>query len=445
MAVEYLKEKLEEIRSILDNFVWIKEYQVFMQSLTNQYAKTYEKINETIQENNSIGLALRVLSTNNQLLEKSLAISELEQLNTLTEPKSTMSSREDFELPPLKEPHRSSIAGDFSNSVNLQDRPTLGIISEAEKFTDTYEMPFEHQARVSLEQKLVHNSNDITLTESTFRVNYQISTTFEVYETHFNLNRETAARNLQLNYDEIIRDLVNATISRIKSRTINLPEDACIILHPQILGILISIYYSSKFVNTEIGETIWSKNLNLYDDPHRTNGYYSTLFDDEGTLTRGKQLIADGKKLNNLTDLRSSDWQSGGNGFRMEWFQARPRSYQFPVRPAISNLVLTGGTGKGQYFTDRPGTCIVIRDAQGIPSMGSHRGQFILQVHEAEIWRNGIHEGPVKGFSLQGNLDEILTKGHLSADESVAINRLIPGSVYTGWLVIPPSTVVLRS
>lgn len=88
---------------------------------------------------------------------------------------------------------------------------------------------------------------------------------------------------------------------------------------------------------------------------------------------------------------------------------------------------------------------LLIRKGYGYPGTGTHPGEFILHVNEAELWKNGDIVGPIDNFSVYGNIHDILGKGNLSSDEVEVSDPNFPGTVYSGWFVIPPSTVSLRS
>lgn len=445
MYQDYLLEKLDDIERVIAQKKWVKSYHIFLQSFKEKRLRTYEEEIQNSEDTTNMGCSVQILSTNQVLFERTISISDVNRLKLLKPPKSTREKANLDQFPKLNQPNTTSIPGDFSNSIDMESVPNFEILNKGFDKSSQYEIPFYHTSSLNLETRVITSDGSTRLTENSLRVNYETSTRFDVRDISYILSRSIAGRSLDLDIEKPILELVNATITRIKSPMENLPDDTAILFHPEVIGRIMTSYFAKTNWNRVLGKNILSSDLNLYDDPTKSGGYYSTLFDDEGQLARPKQILDEGRVVSQLNDMRSSNWKEGGSGYRVDWYQPQTRAYNYRIRPAGTNLILNGGAGKGKYFTERPGKVILVRKGATLPGVSSKASDFILHVHESELYDDGDLLGPVGNFTLSGNFETMLNKGHLSNDPGKMTDQSIPLTFYGGWLIVPSSTVNLRS
>jgi predicted Zn-dependent protease len=251
---------------------------------------------------------------------------------------------------------------------------------------------------------------------------------------------------MEIEFSDIIEDTILSVENQSKKLVKTNSHPPSVILHPEVLGRVIAFHSFQNLVDSPLqiqAKPNWDENLQLYDDPLRTDGYGSCLFDDEGSLTQARQLIEDGYHTAGLFDLMNSDWKVGGNGFRTSWYQPMLRSYQFPLIRNITNLVIVGGNGKGKHFTDRSGTSLVILRGHGFTGGRPENPQFIIHANETELWKDGTFLGPSYNVTVRGSIDELMKQGDLSADQYPVVDDAVSGAVYIGYMHAPSGLIRL--
>lgn len=191
-----------------------------------------------------------------------------------------------------------------------------------------------------------------------------------------------------------------------KAKKFRETRDMKMVFHLSALENLIEILIPSfsgdwsrrKITKLQKGEEMFSKMLNISDDPLLEMGVGSRPFDDEGTISRKKELIKNGVVKNFLFDRECAalaNINEDGNCSRSN-FDSRPTISQ-------SNISIARGTTKD--FSEI-GEHLEIISAHGSHTSNPTTGEFGLEVNTA-IHRNGNIEKPIKGFLISGNIFEV--------------------------------------
>ncbi len=438
MYDNYLLEKLDDINRLLRQHNWLLDYQLFLQSVKELRSTLYETDLLSTSDTIKMGFNLQVLSKSRRFSEYRYSLSSIDQIREIREPGVSAPSIQKF--PGLRAQNSTSIRGDYSKSVDMDRNPTGLLLKNYLSNTEDQKIPFYHDIQVSLENRVIHNQNAITLIENSLRTSSKISAIFSINDFEHNLSRSRSGRSLDLDIKMEIENLVAACETRFTSPVKKLDSDPVIILHPHVLGSLLANYFFNINLPDLNSLTLFNPNIQVYDDPLLRDGYYSHLFDDQGITTRSIPIVEDGVVTNTLS-IADSEGDKGGNGYRNQAFQPRKRSYEHDLVENFTNIVVTGGAGAGIYFQERPGSCLVVRNGYVSPGVSSIEGYFILYVTEADVYKDGKMSHTISNLSMRGSLKEILSKAHFSADISTYVDPSYPIQVNTGWIGIPPSLV----
>jgi PmbA protein len=168
-----------------------------------------------------------------------------------------------------------------------------------------------------------------------------------------------------------------------------------------------SIARGNSFLKDKLGQQIFSKGINIVDDPHKVRGLGSSPFDDEGVANRVWSLIDDGVLttwLLNSSSARQLGLASTGHA---------SRGLAGPSGVGTSNLTLQPGDKDQASLMRDAGTGVLITSMFG-PSLNGNTGDW--SVGCAGFWFEGGELAyPVAEITVAGNLIDIYA-------------RLIPGS-----------------
>lgn len=438
---------IDEIERLIDRFQWISSYELFYQKIEKietQLMQKYRNLDEVyLQKKSNSGIALRIISKNKKMMETSLGISSLHKITDLVEPKSTQKEEEIIIFPSLKTPRIISILGDQSKSINFDENTVLEKLEMLK--LDEQEYEFEESVgslNLERETRYITNTGSTGISNSSLRVNldHKVKILFDYFI--YTISRNESRRNLNFNLEKLKSDIVDNRRKR-SMRFVNANlNDVSVIFHPNIIGKIIA--FQSNFLISNPPNQLnpkWNNQIHLYDDPLRDEGYASTLFDDEGTITKSKLIVEKGRFTNSLNTITAKDPSNGGNGYRSAWFQPLSRSYEYPISKAISNLVVMGGMGKGSNFVQKKSLSMVVRNGHGYIGGMANNPKFVIHASEAELWKGGDYLGPTYNYTFNGSLNEIMKDGDLSADQTQVVDKAIPGAVYIGWLRCPPGLI----
>lgn len=205
---------------------------------------------------------------------------------------------------------------------------------------------------------------------------------------------------------------VEETFSLFGSETITSGKYP-VILTSRVMGSMLGAFsgiFSAKAVlegrsllKDRLGEALGSDLVQLSDQPLNLDGPSARAFDDEGTLSKSLNLIENGvlnSYLHNSVTAARFNTQSTGHG---------ARSIKGSLTVAPSNLILQ----PGELSVDglRSGESVVeVVSVQGLHA-GTNMvsGDFSLQA-DGLLYRNGVLQGALKGFTISGNFIDLLKR-----------------------------------
>ena len=174
----------------------------------------------------------------------------------------------------------------------------------------------------------------------------------------------------------------------------------------------------------KLGQTVFSSELTLVDNPFLSGGAYSFPFDDEGIVPQRKELIAKGQVRNFLADLDTASklHMYGGNA---------QRSLSSVPQPSSSNLILQTGATPLNNMLKVPKRVLLIESLMGT-MMGNLIGGFVTgNVELGYLVENGVIVGRVKDAMINFNVFDVLkdiavSKENIWTDKYIAPYMYIP-------------------
>ena len=162
-----------------------------------------------------------------------------------------------------------------------------------------------------------------------------------------------------------------------------------------------------SFLKDKLGQTLFAKGVEVYDEPHRLRGLGSSPFDDEGVANHRTPIIADGVLttwLLNAASARQLGLETTGHA---------SRGLAGPPGVSPSNLTLAPGKQDLEGLMRDAGEGLLVTSMFG-PSLNANTGDWSIGV--SGFWfENGEKAYPVTEITVAGNLIEVYP-------------RLIPGS-----------------
>ncbi len=424
---------LSDIQSQIERNRWVSDYEVFLQEIDRVQINANDELSKFTNTKHN-GIALRLLSNENRLVHFACSISMIPLLSNLNPPKSTQNIIDSKLFVKLKKSKLRSISGDegFTTSISKEFIQKLtGTLLELDKEDHIHN---EQNLCMLKEKRVIFNTLSDPMRDTSFKMKYEVNSSFRnssLYSSSY-INYKSMCYNID--FQDILnksnQSLVHQNMNKLN---LDLSSLTSVVIHPRIVGQLLMDYANNNFVDEDIPKgRSWNKQLHLYDDPHKRNGWSSELFDDTGFLTKPKKLIDEGEHISSLQGQFGID-------YRKTWFNAIPRSYKNVITPMFTNLVLTGGVGQGEKFLNRNGQVLYILDGKAVTRGNPSNPQYIIHTHEAELWNNYEFMGPINNISLQGSFNEMMSDGNISNDQILVIDKSIPYSTYVGWLFIKPN------
>ncbi|MHA2230953.1 MAG: metallopeptidase TldD-related protein [Candidatus Hodarchaeales archaeon] len=148
----------------------------------------------------------------------------------------------------------------------------------------------------------------------------------------------------------------------------------------------------------------------VLDDPTKRDLIPTYAFDDEGTNTKKKTLISDGKLTRKLSEYDSDPQANGGNSYRVQYFSERFRSFRYS--PTLSPVNLFLNYTKSGHSTDLVDLCtgatIMVHRLVGAHVASPTTGDFSVDATEGYLVRNRQVRFPIRKMSIAGNIYHLL-------------------------------------
>jgi TldD protein len=151
-----------------------------------------------------------------------------------------------------------------------------------------------------------------------------------------------------------------------------------------------------------LGETVASPLITVVDDPTLANKRGSYGYDDEGVPASRTVLIKKGQLQAFLCDRLCAmkfNGASTGNG--------RRESYKHPPVVRMSNTFIDAGEDKPEDIVANTPEGIFVRNMGG-GQVNTVNGDFVFEVSEGYLIKNGQIGDPIRGATLTGNGPKVL-------------------------------------
>lgn len=152
----------------------------------------------------------------------------------------------------------------------------------------------------------------------------------------------------------------------------------------------------------KMGQKIAARGINIIDDATLGCKFGSFNYDDEGVKGQKTVLIKDGELSGYMYDRLTAQRDgtiSTGNG--------RRESYQHKPIPRMSNTYIAPGQEDPEEIIKSTAYGLLVKKMGG-GQVNTTNGDFVFDVQEAYIIRNGEIANPVRGATLTGNGPEVL-------------------------------------
>ncbi|MDC0073768.1 metallopeptidase TldD-related protein [Alphaproteobacteria bacterium] len=160
-----------------------------------------------------------------------------------------------------------------------------------------------------------------------------------------------------------------------------------------------SVARKTSFLKEKLNQQVFSKDINIFDNPHIISGLSSKPFDGEGSKNKLMQLVSKGTLNSWILDTSSAkqlNLKSTGHA---------SRGIGSPPSPSPSNLYIDKGNHSVSELIDSVNECLLVTEliGMGVNSVtGDYsRGASGFLISKGEI----IH--PVNEITIAGNLNEM--------------------------------------
>ena len=186
-------------------------------------------------------------------------------------------------------------------------------------------------------------------------------------------------------------------------------------------------------LKNRLGEQVFDKGLNLWDDATVAYGTGSRPCDDEGVPSQRVALVTHGVVANFLYDLQTAalaGTQSNGHGERVGGFP----------RPAISSLIIDEGDVSFQSMVEGMKEGLIVEELIGAGQGDVLSGDFGGNVLLGYKVENGKIVGRVKDTMISGNMYQVLREPLVMGCEA----RWVNGILHTPPLYCPNISVAAK-
>ena len=164
------------------------------------------------------------------------------------------------------------------------------------------------------------------------------------------------------------------------------------------------VYEKMSVYAGRLGQKVASELVTVIDDGTVPGRRGSGGFDDEGTPCRKNVVIDKGVLTGYLQDRLSAwklDGQPTGNG--------RRESYRHRPIPRMTNTMIAPGTDDPESIIRTTGEGLLVRKMGG-GQVNTINGDFVFEVSEGYLIKDGKVDRPVRGATLTGNGPEVLSQ-----------------------------------
>ena len=404
--------------SSLINSSKIDEYEIYISNSVDNEIEIFEGEVESLSYSDSKGVGIRVFK------EKSIGYAYTNSLeeNRLADciekaiSNSMTTAKEEINGLPLESEYKYPVAANISAHMYNEDFFKASIEDKIKLSMDLEKIAIQKDRRISGVDSLNYSDNfsETTLLNSEgFEGTYKSTSCFlflniiskekEDTSTGFSFLYDRNPKKLDL--ENIAQEAVSKSIrllgsKKIKSRTSDILLDS--LVSAQFLGIIASILTADSvqkgksLFKDKIGEKIFTKNINIFDNGIMKEGFYSKPFDAEGVNKGNTQVFKEGVLKTYLYDCytaRKDKTLSTGNAVRAS-YKSTPsvgvsNFYMEPSKKDSFESILKN-IDEGFYVIDIIGLHSGANPITGDISVGA-KGLWI---------KNGILDFPVKEVTI---------------------------------------------
>ncbi len=239
--------------------------------------------------------------------------------------------------------------------------------------------------------------------------------------------------------EEIGREAGKRTIARLGSRQIA-SGAMPVIFDQRVSGSLIAALLGAisgpaitrgiSFLKDKMGETLFTPDIQIIDDPFMLRGHGSRPWDGEGVITEKRRLIQDGKLTTWLLNTASAK-QLG-----LTTTGHAARGIGSPPGVSATNTYLAAGVKTPDALMADIGEGLFITEMFG-PSLNSNTGDYSVGVAGFKI-EDGARAYPVSEITIAGNLLEMY-KTLIPASDLIFDGATVAPSILTEGLTVAGS------
>ncbi len=404
--------------SLLMNKSKIDEYEIYISNSTDNEIEVFEGEVESLSYSDSKGVGIRVFKEKSigyaytNSLEESRLIGCIEK--AVSNSKTT--SKEDINGLPVRSEYKYPDDADISRQIYNEEFFKVSIEDKIKISKDLEKIAKGKDRRISGVDSLNYSDNfsETTLVNSEgFEGTYKSTSCFLFLNIISKDKNDTSTgfsflydRNPEkLNLENIAQEAVNKSImllgsKKIKSKNSDILLDS--LVSAQFLGVIASILTADSvqkgksLFKDKIGEKIFKKNINIFDNGIMKEGFYSRPFDAEGVNKGNTQIFKEGVLKTYLYDCytaRKDNALSTGNAVRAS-YKSTPsvgvsNFYMEPSKADSFNSILKN-IDDGFYVIDIIGLHSGANSITGDISVGA-KGLWI---------KNGSLDFPVKEVTI---------------------------------------------
>jgi predicted Zn-dependent protease len=161
------------------------------------------------------------------------------------------------------------------------------------------------------------------------------------------------------------------------------------------------IYKKESYLHNLKNKKIFSKDMNLFEEPHLDYFLGSQIIDDEGNKTTNKKIIEKGVFKKEIYDIYGStlaNKKPTGNGFRDSAYSSITSDY--------TNIILQNGKDKIENIISKTKKGILVYGLMGFHTSNLSNGDFSLTINQGKEIINGKFNNTITNLNFAGNCKE---------------------------------------
>lgn len=215
-------------------------------------------------------------------------------------------------------------------------------------------------------------------------------------------------------------------------------DEYTVILTPEVTKTILNFILSggsgeiiqkkNSFLHNQINKQIFSKKLNINEEPNLDYFLRSDVFDDEGIKTKEKEIIKDGcfkKPIYNLYSSIKYNKKPTGNSFLYNGFGV-----------SYTNKIQKAGTEKIEDVISKTKKGILVYSVMGMHTNKLTTGDFSLTISIGKKIENGSFKETITNLNFTGNFKSILKEAYFSKEQKFFGNSLF------SFTIIPKTKLI---